>query len=70
VIAAILATVLGLTGVARDVAILQAAMPSAILTSILALEFEAEPAFVSGAVLVTTLLSTLTITVVIAYLSL
>lgn len=43
-------------------AILEAAMPTAVLTSVIASEFQVEPEFVAGAVLVSTLLSPLTIT--------
>jgi hypothetical protein len=42
--------------------ILEAAMPSAVLNSILATQFDIEPEFVSSAILVTTLLSPLTLT--------
>ena len=43
-------------------AILEAAMPSAVLTSVIASQYQVEPEFVAGAVLVSTLLSPLTIT--------
>jgi predicted permease len=43
-------------------AILEAAMPTAVLTSVIASEYQVEPEFVAGAVLVSTLLSPLTIT--------
>ena len=42
--------------------ILEAAMPSAVLNSILAAQYDVEPEFVSSAILVTTLLSPLTLT--------
>ncbi|MEX0789022.1 MAG: AEC family transporter [Anaerolineales bacterium] len=43
-------------------AILEAAMPTAVLTSVIASEYQVEPEFVAGAVLVSTLLSPLTVT--------
>jgi predicted permease len=42
--------------------IVEAAMPSAVLTSILATQYEVEPEFVSGAILLTTVLCPLTLT--------
>ena len=44
------ASVLGLTGAARQAAILQSGMPSAVLTTILALEFDVAPSFVTACV--------------------
>jgi hypothetical protein len=58
--------VLGLTGVARQAAIVQAGMPSAVLTTILALEFDVAPSFVTACVLVSTLASPVTVTLLIA----
>jgi malate permease and related proteins len=52
----------GLAGPARQALILEAAMPTAVLTTVLATEFNAEPTFVSTVVLVTTLLTPLTLT--------
>jgi predicted permease len=57
---------LGLTGVARQAAILQSGMPSAVLTTILALEFDVAPSFVTACVLVSTLASPVTVTILIA----
>jgi predicted permease len=42
--------------------ILEAAMPTAVVNSILASQYDVEPEFVSSAILVTTLLSPLTLT--------
>ncbi|MGD8398696.1 MAG: AEC family transporter [Anaerolineae bacterium] len=53
---------LGLEGLARDVTIVQSAMPTAVLTTILANEFDADPPFAALAVLATTLASLATIT--------
>lgn len=57
--------VLGLSGPARDAAILESAMPTAVLATIVALEFRAAPAFVTAVVAVSTILSPLTVTGVI-----
>lgn len=63
-----LADAIGLTGTARQAAVLQASMPAAIVTTILALEYDASPSFVTAVVFVTTLASPITVTVVIAML--
>lgn len=57
---------IGLEGPARQAAILQAGMPSAVLTTILAVEFDVAPAFVTACVTVSTLLSPVTVTLLIA----
>jgi malate permease and related proteins len=59
---------LGMTGPARQAAVLQSAMPSAVLTTILALEFDVAPSFVTACVTLSTLASPLTITLLIAWL--
>jgi predicted permease len=46
---------------AARASILESAMPTAVLTSILAAQYEVEPEFVSGSILLTTLLSPLTL---------
>jgi len=51
-----------LQGVARQAAVLEAAMPAAVLNTVLATEYQAEPSFVSLAVFTSTLLSPLTLT--------
>jgi predicted permease len=43
-------------------------MPAAIMTTVLALEYDASPSFVTAVVFVTTLISPLTVTVIIALL--
>jgi malate permease and related proteins len=60
---------LGIAGPARQAAIVQSAMPSAVLTTILALEFDVAPSFVTACVLVSTLLSPVTVTLIISWLS-
>jgi hypothetical protein len=58
----------GMNNAAQQAVVLEAAMPVAVLTTILATEFETEPTFVTTAVLVTTLLSPLTLTPLLALL--
>ena len=65
----LLAPLLGLQGAAYQAGVLQASMPTAVVCIILATEYETEPAFVTTAVFFTTLLSPLTITPVLAWLS-
>lgn len=68
VIGITLSALLGMTGVARSVAIVVSAMPAAVITTVLALEFDLDSAFVTSVVFVSTLLSPLTIVLLIAYL--
>jgi predicted permease len=63
-----LAWLLGLSGPALQAGVLLAAMPTAVITTILALQFNLSSAFVTSAVFVSTLLSPLTLTPLIAYL--
>jgi predicted permease len=63
-----LSFVWGLHGAARQAGILESAMPTAITTTVLATEYNVEPAFVSTVVFVSTLLSPLTVTPLLAYL--
>lgn len=67
-IAAALSTWFAIGGQARDVGILQSSMPIAILVSIIASEYDMEPAFVTAAVLFSTLASIISLAVVIALL--
>jgi malate permease and related proteins len=60
--------ILGLSGAARQAAMLEASMPTAVVTTILALEYEIVPSFVTGVVFVSTLLSPFTVTLLIAFL--
>ena len=62
------APLFGLSVAARQAGILEAAMPTAVLNTVIALEFGIAPAFVTGAVLVSTLVSPLTVTPLIALL--
>ena len=63
-----LSKVFGMTGPAYQAVVLEAAMPVAVLTTILATEFDAQPSFVTAAVLVSTLLSPFTLTPLLAFL--
>ncbi len=67
-IGAALTALLGMTGLARAVAVVVSAMPSAVITTVLALEFDLDSDFVTSVVLVSTLLSPLSLVLLIAYL--
>jgi predicted permease len=64
-----LAPLFGLEGVPLKAGVLQSAMPSAVITIILATEYDVEPVFVTAVVLLTTLLSPLTLTGLLALLT-
>jgi hypothetical protein len=64
----LLARLLGLEGIARQAVIVESAMPSAVITTILALEFDVAPKFVTSVVVVTTLASPVTVSLLIALL--
>ena len=57
-----MATIFRLEGMAYNAGVLESSMPSAVLSTILATEYDAEPAFVTTAVFSSTLLSPLTLT--------
>jgi predicted permease len=63
-----LTSLLGISGPARQAAVILSSMPVAVVTTILALEFELSPEFVTSAVFLSTVLSPLTLTPLIAYL--
>ncbi|MCJ7566666.1 MAG: AEC family transporter [Anaerolineales bacterium] len=62
IVAWFMAGVLRLPVIGSQVGVLESAMPTAVLAFILALQYDTEPEFVTGAVLVSTLLSPLTLT--------
>lgn len=62
------AQLLGLDGLTQRVAIIQSSMPTAVGATVIASEFNARPAFVSSAVLATTLGSFLTLAVILSLL--
>lgn len=68
IVAVAAVSLLGLTGIASNVVILQAANPAAVFTSLVALEHDLEPDYVTSVVLVGTLISILTLPVIIALL--
>jgi predicted permease len=65
----LLTGLLGVTGLNRQVVILQASMPTAVMTTVLATEYDAEPQFAAGTVLASTLGSLVTVTLVLTILS-
>lgn len=65
----LLAPLFGLEGAARQASVFQAAMPAAVINTILATEYDVEPAFVTSVVFLTTLLSPLTLTPLLALLA-
>ncbi|NUM47859.1 MAG: AEC family transporter [Anaerolineales bacterium] len=58
----------GMTGPMRQAGVLEAAMPTAVMATVLATEFEIEPAFITATVFLSTLLSPLTLTPLLAFL--
>ncbi len=66
-VAAGLALLLGMTDLPRATAIIQSGMPAAVLTSIIALEYDLLPDFVTATVLVSTLASAITLTLLLAF---
>jgi predicted permease len=68
VIGATLTMALGLYGGARNAAIVISAMPAAVVTTVLALEFDLDTSFVTSVVFLSTLLSPVTLVLLIAYL--
>jgi predicted permease len=57
----LVATVLGLTGLGRSTSIIEASMPTAVFTIILATEFDLQPTAVTSIVVLTTLFSPITV---------
>jgi predicted permease len=68
IFAILTATLFGLQGIARKAGIVEASMPTAVVSTVLATEYDADPAFVTTMVFITTLLSPLTLTPLLAYL--
>jgi predicted permease len=63
-----LASLFGLATQTRQAVVLEASMPAAVITTLIAIEFQAEPKLVTGAVVLSTLLSPITLSIVIALL--
>jgi predicted permease len=67
-LALLLSFVFGLEGDALKAGVLESAMPTAVLMTVLATEYDVEPSFVTSVVFITTLLSPITVTPLLAYL--
>jgi len=67
VLALLIVPYFGLEGLERSTGILQAAMPAAVLASIIALEYKLLPEFVTTTVLFSTIYSILTLTVILTF---
>ncbi len=63
-----LASVMQLQGVTRSVCIVEASMPTAVMASIVAVEFDARPKLVTGIVFASTLLSIVSLTILLGIL--
>ena len=61
-----LAALMGFQGLARSVAVVEASTPTAVNSTLMAVEFDADADYVTSVVFVSTLLSSLTLTLVIA----
>jgi predicted permease len=68
VVALGLTSLLGVSGASRQAVVVLSSMPVAVLTTVLALEFDTSPEFVTSAVFLSTILSPLTLAPLIAYL--
>lgn len=68
VVAVVIATWLGLTGPDFATGVIEASMPTAVITTILATEFQVRPGLVTSTVVLSTLLSALTLPIVIGLL--
>jgi predicted permease len=62
-----LAALMGLTGVTRQVCVVEHSTPTAVMASILAMEFGTEPEFVTGVIFASTLASMATMTLLVAW---
>ena len=67
-VSATTAAALGITGAERQAAVMLSSMPVAVSTTIVAVEFDLWPEFVTSAVFVSTVASPFTLTALIAYL--
>jgi hypothetical protein len=69
-VALLIAGLLGLQGLSRSTAIIEASTPTAVMMTIMATEFDVRPRMVTGTVVLSTLLSVITIPLVITLLDL
>lgn len=61
-----LCTLLGVSGVERNVIVLQAAMPTAVMVSVLVTEYDADPQFAATLIFFTTVLSLITLSILLS----
>ncbi|PKO20520.1 MAG: hypothetical protein CVU38_19680 [Chloroflexi bacterium HGW-Chloroflexi-1] len=64
-----LAAPLGLTGLARQVGVVEVAPPTAVMASIIAGRYDAEPNLVAGTIMFTSLVSLVTVTLLLSWIS-
>ncbi len=67
-IALLLSPIAALKGAALQAGVIESAMPTAVVTSIIATEYELDPDLVTQIILISTLLSPITLTLLVAYL--
>ncbi len=67
-VAMVLAPLVGLTGLARQVAIAQSSTPSAVSAALMAIEFDAEADYVASVIFFSTLLSSITMSILLTLL--
>ena len=65
----VLTYVMGVEGLLRSILIIESSMPTAVNSALIAIEFDAEPGFVSSAVLTSTVLSIGSLAVLLLYLT-
>ncbi len=65
----LLTHVMGVEGLLRSVLIIECSMPTAVNSALIAIEFDAEPGFVSSAVLTSTVLSIFSVAALLVYLA-
>lgn len=65
-----LTVALGISGLTRDVLLIESAMPTAVIASVLAIQFDADGDFVAAAILFSTIASVVTLSVLLALLGL
>ena len=70
IIAVFVAGLIGISGLSRSTSIIEASMPTAVFTTILATEFNIHPGLVTSTVAISTLLSAITLPIVITVLGL
>ena len=68
VLAVSMSLIFGLRGAANQALVLEASMPTAVLTTVIATEYNLQPSFVTAVVFLTTLLSPLTLTPLLSFL--